>query len=84
MKKIGCLLRYQTAVLLIFLGENSFSAMEMDHEHTSKMSTEAHGSMHKASHHPPITIMGGNFHKKGEFMLSFRFMKMEMKKNQKN
>tara|TARA_B100000953_G_scaffold9311_1_gene8289 strand:- start:1447 stop:2607 length:1161 start_codon:yes stop_codon:yes gene_type:complete len=84
MRNIGCLLRYQAAVLLIFLGENSFSAMEMDHEHTSKMSPETHGSMHKASHHPPITIMGGNFHKKGEFMLSFRFMRMEMKKNQKN
>jgi len=84
MKNIVCLLRCQVAVLLIFLGENSFSAMEMDHEHTSKMSPGTHGSMHKASHHPPIAIMGGNFHKKGEFMLSFRFMRMEMKKNQKN
>ena len=84
MKNIVCLLRFQVALLLIFLGENSFSAMEMDHEHTSKMSPGTHGSMHKASHHPPIAIMGGNFHKKGEFMLSFRFMRMEMKKNQKN
>ena len=37
--------------------------------------------MHKASHHAPIGVMGGEYHKKGEFMFSFRFMKMKMKGN---
>jgi len=40
----------------------------------------SHG-MHRPSHHAPIGIMGGKYHKKGEFMLSIRLHKMGMQDN---
>lgn len=83
MKNIQWFFKLQSWALLIFLADNSFAAMEMSHEDTDQMSLEKHSVMHKASHHPPITIMGSEFHKKGEFMFSFRFMNMQMQNNNK-
>ena len=37
--------------------------------------------MHKASHHSPSGVMGGEYHKQGEFMFSIRQMSMSMEKN---
>ena len=31
--------------------------------------------------HAPISVMGDHLHKKGEFMLSYRFMQMRMEGN---
>ena len=81
MKNTKWFFKLQSWALLIFLADNSFAAMEMSHEDTHQMSLEKHSVMHKASHHPPIAIMGSGFHKKGEFMFSFRFMNMQMQNN---
>ena len=55
---------------------NLFSEeMKMDHSHM-----KGH-VMHKASHHSPSGIMGGESHKKGQFMFSVKQMRMSMKKN---
>lgn len=44
----------------------------------------AHGtqSVYRADNHAPISVMGDHLHKKGEFMVSFRHMTMEMSGNQ--
>lgn len=49
--------------------------MEMNHSHMKD-----HG-MHKASHHAPSGIMGGEYHKKGQLMFSIKKMRMNMKQN---
>ena len=49
--------------------------MKMDHSHMKDH------VMHKASHHSPSGIMGGESHKKGQFMFSVKQMRMSMKKN---
>ena len=36
-----------------------------------------------ASSHAPIGVMGEHMHKKGEYMLSYRFSHMQMKGNRK-
>ena len=48
------------------------TAMPMDH------------LMHKPSHHAPIGMMGGEYHKEGEFMFSIRLHRMSMKENSSN
>ena len=62
--------------LVFCLSTNLFSEeMKMDHSHM-----KGH-AMHKASHHSPSGIMGGESHKKGQFMFSVKQMRMSMKKN---
>ena len=73
--------RLQIWILVITLSQNLFSETEQSHKEMELKSSEKHSEMHKASHHPPIGVMGGEYHKKGEFMFSFRFMKMKMKGN---
>ena len=58
-------------------------------EHKTKMhdTMEDHderfheGNMHDAKMHAPIGAMGDHYHRKGEFMASIRFMKMDMGEN---
>ncbi len=58
-------------------------------EHKTKMhaAMEGHhekgheGNMHDAKMHAPIGAMGDHYHRKGEFMASVRFMRMDMGKN---
>lgn len=38
-----------------------------------------HHGAHRADGHAPIGVMGDHMHAKGEWMLSYRFMRMEMK-----
>ena len=73
--------RLQIWILVITLSQNLFSETEQSHKEMELKSSEKHSEMHKASHHSPIGVMGGEYHKKGEFMFSFRFMKMKMKGN---
>lgn len=42
-----------------------------------------HSSGPRADGHAPIGVMGDHIHKKGEWMLSYRFMHMDMQGNQK-
>ena len=62
---------------LVFSLSTNISAeeMEMNHSHMKD-----HG-MHKASHHAPPGIMGGEYHKKGHLMFSINTMRMNMKEN---
>ena len=39
------------------------------------------GSMHDAKMHAPIGVMGDHYHRRGEFMASIRYMRMDMGKN---
>ena len=39
------------------------------------------GNKHDAKKHAPIGVMGDHYHRKGEFMASVRFMRMDMGKN---
>ena len=39
------------------------------------------GNKHDAKKHAPIGVMGDHYHRKGEFMASIRFMKMDMGEN---
>ena len=73
--------RLQIWILVITLSQNLFSTTEESHKEMELKSSEKHSEMHKASHHSPIGVMGGEYHKKGEFMFSLRFMKMKMKGN---
>ena len=64
---------------------NSICAME--HETKMHASMGDHdemmheGTMHDAKMHAPIGAMGDHYHRKGEFMASIRFMRMDMGKN---
>ena len=70
-------------LVFIFLLVSSFniataSMQDMDHKMHHKMH---HESMHSAKMHGPIGLMGDHFHKKGESMVSIRYMKMSMNQN---
>lgn len=81
MKKSIFSFRLQIWILVLTFSQNSFLETEQSHKEMELKSSEKHSEMHKASHHAPIGVMGAEYHKKGEFMFSFRFMKMKMKGN---
>ena len=69
--------------LFIFLLVSSFniataSMQDIDHKMHHKMH---HESLHSAKMHGPIGLMGDHFHKKGESMVSIRYMKRSMNQN---
>ncbi|GAA6211174.1 transporter [Hyphomicrobiales bacterium 4NK60-0047b] len=68
-----------TSVLVLALATTlSLSApLKADESHDSN----GHKN-HRADGHAPIGVMGDHLHKKGEFMMSYRFMTMGMKGNQ--
>ena len=68
-------------LLVIALSQNLFSETEMSDKDMEHKSSEKHNAVHKASHHAPIGVMGGEYHKKGELMFSLRFMHMKMHSN---
>ncbi|MEM7401350.1 MAG: transporter [Pseudomonadota bacterium] len=58
---------------------NAVSAEEQKHEHHPvNLQIGSHGA-HRADGHAPIGVMGDHMHAKGEWMLSYRYMRMEMK-----
>lgn len=48
---------------------------------SSHMSSAMHHHLHDHDNNAPISIMGDHMHQKGEWMLSFRTMQMEMEDN---
>ena len=69
-----------TCLLLVassFIFTNSMEDMRHDmHDHGMH-----HHSKHAAKMHGPIGLMGDHFHRKGESMVSIRYMKMTMDQN---
>ena len=60
-----------------FIFTNSMEDMGHDmHDHGMH-----HHSKHSAKMHGPIGLMGDHFHRKGESMVSIRYMKMTMDQN---
>jgi len=58
---------------------NIVSASDENHnQHPVGFSVGSHGA-HRADGHAPIGVMGDHMHAKGEWMLSYRYMHMEMK-----
>ena len=62
---------------LVFSFSMNISSEEMEMSHSHMKGHE----MHKASHHAPSGIMGGEYHKKGQLMFSIKRMRMNMKQN---
>lgn len=62
---------------LVFSLSMNISSEEMEMSHSHMKGHE----MHKASHHAPSGIMGGEYHKKGQLMFSIKRMRMNMKQN---
>ena len=60
----------------VFLGTITNAA---DDEHQPVGVDIGHHGLHRADSHAPIGVMGDHMHAKGEWMLSYRFMRMEMK-----
>ncbi len=70
--------KHNHALALALAATLSFSAsLKADESHDSN----GHKT-HRADGHAPIGVMGDHLHKKGEFMMSYRFMTMGMKGNQ--
>ena len=66
-----------TSVLIITSITLSTEPMDvMDHD-----MHHGHGTKHSAKMHGPIGLMGDHFHRKGESMVSIRYMKMFMNQN---
>ena len=56
-------------------------AMAADHSHHKNHGIEVHGSHSHHNHaesNDPIGVMGSHLHNKGEWMVSYRYMRMEM------
>ena len=65
-------------LLAISINISSESMQGMDHHQHKGMGDHA---KHSAKMHGPIGLMGDHFHKKGESMVSIRYMKMSMNQN---
>ena len=65
-------------LLAISINISSESMQGMDHHQHNGMGDHA---KHSAKMHGPIGLMGDHFHKKGESMVSIRYMKMSMNQN---
>ena len=69
-----------SAFFILFVSTNAYSENALQHLAEMKKSpVPMDHLMHKPSHHAPIGIMGGEYHKKGEFMFSIRLHRMSMK-----
>lgn len=58
-------------LIILFISAQLFSAEHQHHEHDH--------SEHQS--HAPVGVMGDHYHEKGEFMLSYRAMRMSMDEN---
>ena len=72
--------------LLLFISLSIFSVAisssdAMDHSMHDMDHGMHHDSAHSAKMHGPIGLMGDHFHRKGESMVSIRYMKMSMNQN---
>ena len=70
-------------MLVFSISVNVHSKDEM-HSQTDMKDSHMEHLLHKASHHAPIGIMGGEYHKKGEFMFSINRKRVSMKDNSSN
>lgn len=64
-----------SAAALLLAGFSSIAIADSEYSH------QHHGqnhSQHRADSHAPIGVMGDHLHKEGEFMLSYRYMWMDM------
>ena len=76
--------KYHFFFMLVFsISVNVHSEDEM-HSQTDMKESHMEHLLHKASHHAPIGIMGGEYHKKGEFMFSINRKRVSMKDNSSN
>ncbi len=64
--------------LLIFSITTVATASENHHHHPVGVNIGSHGA-HHAGDHAPIGVMGDHMHAKGGWMISYRYMRMEMK-----
>ena len=71
-----------SAPLLLCVSESVFgeTTMQQHSEMEESAMSMPHG-MHRPSHHTPIGIIGGNYHKKGEFIFSIQLLKTDMQDN---
>ena len=71
-----------SAPLLLCVSASVFgeTTMQQHSEMEESAMSMSHG-MHRPSHHAPIGIIGGNYHKKGEFMFSIQLLKTDMQDN---
>ena len=60
-------------VSVTFISVTGLCFAEEEYSHT--------WNSHRAGSHAPIGVMGDHLHEKGEFMLSYRFMRMQMDNN---
>ncbi len=61
---------------------NITCANDDDHQERQPIGIDiSHEGAHHADSHAPIGVMGDHMHAKGEWMLSYRFMRMKMKSN---
>ena len=68
------LLALSLSSLVIFANQ----VVAEDNHHPVGINIGSHGA-HHAHGHAPIGVMGGHMHRKGEWMLTYRYMRMEMK-----
>ena len=68
-----------TLATIFLLSLGVVNAGEENHQnHPVSLSVGSHGA-HTADSHAPIGVMGDHMHAKGEWMLSYRYMRMDMK-----
>jgi hypothetical protein len=68
------LLRFIATYLVFFIN----FAVASENEHPPVGIDVGHHGAHRADSHAPIGVMGDHMHAKGEWMLSYRFMRMHM------
>ncbi len=63
----------------LFIGNIAAASNDNHQEHQPVGISIGHDGVHRADSHAPIGVMGDHMHAKGEWMLSYRYMRMEMK-----